>query len=86
MRMKGELLLNSLFLIAFTAILYFVAFLQTKQLQTTKNNIAEAIAGNSLDNYSNSLPQNEMSALLHLLCDKVAETKQHTEAQKKENR
>ena len=81
---EGELLLNSLFLIAFAAILYLAAFIQTKLMQTTKSNLEQAINNNTLDDYVASLPKNEMKEILDLLCNKVAQAQHHTDNNKQE--
>lgn len=79
-----DLGISILFLACFAIVLYAGAFLQAKQMKATKQQISDAISSNTLDNYTQSLPKNEMGDVIRLLCESAAESQLHKESQKKE--
>lgn len=76
--------LDALFLICFVAILYFGAFLQVKHLKKTQINVSTAIQNNNLSEFASSLPANETSAAMRLLCDSAINAQKNTATQQKE--
>lgn len=78
------LLLNIIFLVIFAVIIYLGAFIQKKEIQETKNKLSHALAKNSLDDFLQSQPNNEMGEVVNLLCSNITEIQHKHEAQIKE--
>ncbi|MCP5079603.1 MAG: methyl-accepting chemotaxis protein, partial [Psychromonas sp.] len=75
------LLLDILFLLSFSLILYLGAYLHTKQLKKTKYQVAEAITNNNLAELAQTLPNDETGSTIRLLCESVATSQQNKEQQ-----
>jgi len=81
---NSELGLDILFLICFSVILYLGAFLHTKQLKKTKQQVTEAIGNNNLAEFAHKLPNDEIGSTMRLLCESVATYQQNNEKKQSE--
>lgn len=80
----GALTLSLIFSGCFIALLYIAIFLHQRQLQVTRTNLAQALRNNKLSEYIQSLPNNEMTQIIHLLSGSVAISQQSKEDQQQE--
>lgn len=81
---SDNLWISILFSVCFATILYVGAFFQTKQLQNIKLQVTQAIADNTITDYAQSLPKNEIGTLIRLLCAHGASSQKKAEKQKNE--
>jgi methyl-accepting chemotaxis protein len=81
---SDNLWISILFSVCFATILYVGAFLQTKQLQNTKLQLTQAITDNTIADYAQSLPKNEIGTLIRLLCAHGASSRKKAEKQTNE--
>jgi len=79
-----DLVLNLLFSFSFIIVLYLATFLQNKQIQLTKANLSQALAENTLSDYIQSLPKNEINEVLTLLANNVSTSQLNNDTQKQE--
>jgi len=70
--------LNVIFLLCLAIFLYIGAFLQKKQMQITKTKISQALNNNTLTEYLQSQPNNEMGEILRLLGNHLKKPQHHT--------
>jgi methyl-accepting chemotaxis protein len=81
---NDDLLLNILLLLCFTLFLYLGAFFQKKQVQETQTQVSQAISNNTLPEFAQNLPNNEIGIILHLLCEQAATAQQKTKSNENE--
>ena len=81
---SGTLSLDIWFLLSFVVVFYFGAFIHKKQIANTKQEITTAISNNQLNDYAQTLPNNEVGKLLRLICESTITSQQGIEDQQKE--